>query len=95
MHRRGVGSIIRKKGESVKRIHEESGTGIKISEGSCLERIITLIGPTKVIFKAFTMIINKRVEDINSSVNNSMVTRRSLVILRPHSVWLPDWEKKV
>uniref|UniRef100_A0A8D2G559 K Homology domain-containing protein n=1 Tax=Theropithecus gelada TaxID=9565 RepID=A0A8D2G559_THEGE len=45
MHGKEVGSIIRKKGESVK-MHEESGACISISEGSCSERIITLAGPT-------------------------------------------------
>uniref|UniRef100_A0A663N2M0 K Homology domain-containing protein n=1 Tax=Athene cunicularia TaxID=194338 RepID=A0A663N2M0_ATHCN len=54
-----VGSIIGKKGESVKKMREESGARINISEGNCPERIITLAGPTNAIFKAFAMIIDK------------------------------------
>ncbi|NWU73629.1 PCBP2 protein, partial [Pterocles burchelli] len=47
------------KGESVKKMREESGARINISEGNCPERIITLAGPTNAIFKAFAMIIDK------------------------------------
>merc|ERR1711970_1344429 len=56
MHGKEVGSIIGKKGESVKKMREESGARINISEGNCPERIITLAGPTTAIFKAFSMI---------------------------------------
>ncbi|NXB05023.1 PCBP2 protein, partial [Cnemophilus loriae] len=59
MHGKEVGSIIGKKGESVKKMREESGARINISEGNCPERIITLAGPTNAIFKAFAMIIDK------------------------------------
>ncbi|KAF1549673.1 Poly(rC)-binding protein 2, partial [Eudyptula albosignata] len=45
--------------ESVKKMREESGARINISEGNCPERIITLAGPTNAIFKAFAMIIDK------------------------------------
>ncbi|XP_012660949.2 poly(rC)-binding protein 2-like [Otolemur garnettii] len=55
MHGKEVGSIIGKKGESVKKMREESGARINISEGNCPERIITLAGPTNAIFKAFNM----------------------------------------
>ncbi|KAL6030785.1 hypothetical protein STEG23_010285, partial [Scotinomys teguina] len=58
-HGKEVGSIIGKKGESVKKMREESGARINISEGNCPERIITLAGPTNAIFKAFAMIIDK------------------------------------
>ncbi|NXW25972.1 PCBP2 protein, partial [Circaetus pectoralis] len=50
---------MRSKGESVKKMREESGARINISEGNCPERIITLAGPTNAIFKAFAMIIDK------------------------------------
>ena len=59
MHGKEVGSIIGKKGESVKKMREESGACINVSEGNCPERIITLAGPTNAIFKAFAMIIDK------------------------------------
>nr|XP_021528935.1 poly(rC)-binding protein 1-like isoform X2 [Aotus nancymaae] len=82
MHGKEVGSIIGKKGELVKRISEESGARINISEGNCPERIITLTGPTNAIFKAFAMIINKLEEDINSSMINSTAASRPPVTLR-------------
>ncbi|NXO18960.1 PCBP2 protein, partial [Oriolus oriolus] len=66
MHGKEVGSIIGKKGESVKKMREESGARINISEGNCPERIITLAGPTNAIFKAFAMIIDK-LEEVSLS----------------------------
>ncbi|KAB0353205.1 hypothetical protein FD755_024081 [Muntiacus reevesi] len=82
MHGKEVGSIIGKKGESVKKMREESGARINISEGNCPERIITLAGPTNAIFKAFAMIIDKLEEDISSSMTNSTATSRPPVTLR-------------
>uniref|UniRef100_A0A5F9CL77 K Homology domain-containing protein n=1 Tax=Oryctolagus cuniculus TaxID=9986 RepID=A0A5F9CL77_RABIT len=82
MHGKEVGSIIGKKGESVKKMREESGARINISEGNCPERIITLAGPTNAIFKAFAMIIDKLEEDISSSMTNSTAASRPLVTLR-------------
>ncbi|XP_061113769.1 poly(rC)-binding protein 2-like isoform X1 [Conger conger] len=82
MHGKEVGSIIGKKGESVKKMREESGARINISEGNCPERIITLAGPTTAIFKAFSMIIEKLEEDISSSMTNSPATSKPPVTLR-------------
>uniref|UniRef100_A0A8C2V1S3 K Homology domain-containing protein n=1 Tax=Chinchilla lanigera TaxID=34839 RepID=A0A8C2V1S3_CHILA len=82
MHGKEVGSIIRKKEESVKKMHKESGARINISEGNCPEQIITLAGPTNAIFKAFAMIIDKLEEDISSSMTNSTAASRPLVTLR-------------
>ncbi|XP_011913578.1 PREDICTED: poly(rC)-binding protein 2-like isoform X3 [Cercocebus atys] len=82
MHGKEVGSIIGKKGESVKKMREESGARINISEGNCPERIITLAGPTNAIFKAFAMIIDKLEEDISSSMTNSSAASRPPVTLR-------------
>uniref|UniRef100_A0AAR2JKB0 K Homology domain-containing protein n=1 Tax=Pygocentrus nattereri TaxID=42514 RepID=A0AAR2JKB0_PYGNA len=82
MHGKEVGSIIGKKGESVKKMREESGARINISEGNCPERIITLAGPTTAIFKAFSMIIDKLEEDISSSMSNSTATSKPPVTLR-------------
>uniref|UniRef100_A0A8C9UQC1 K Homology domain-containing protein n=1 Tax=Spermophilus dauricus TaxID=99837 RepID=A0A8C9UQC1_SPEDA len=82
MHGKEVGSIIGKKGESVKKMLEESGASINISEGNCPERIITLAGPTNAIFKAFAMIIDKLEEDISSSMTNSTAASRPPVTLR-------------
>uniref|UniRef100_A0A8D1QHB2 K Homology domain-containing protein n=1 Tax=Sus scrofa TaxID=9823 RepID=A0A8D1QHB2_PIG len=82
MHGKEVGSIIGKKGESVKKMREESGARINISEGNCPERIITLAGPTNAIFKAFAMIIDNLEEDISSSMTNSTAASRPPVTLR-------------
>uniref|UniRef100_A0A3Q3M287 Poly(rC) binding protein 2 n=1 Tax=Mastacembelus armatus TaxID=205130 RepID=A0A3Q3M287_9TELE len=68
--------------ESVKKMREESGARINISEGNCPERIITLAGPTTAIFKAFAMIIEKLEEDISSSMTNSTATSKPPVTLR-------------
>uniref|UniRef100_H3D4W7 Poly(rC) binding protein 2 n=1 Tax=Tetraodon nigroviridis TaxID=99883 RepID=H3D4W7_TETNG len=82
MHGKEVGSIIGKKGESVKKMREESGARINISEGNCPERIITLAGPTTSIFKAFSMIIEKLEEDISTSMTNSTATSKPPVTIR-------------
>ncbi|KAJ0023944.1 hypothetical protein NQD34_003843 [Periophthalmus magnuspinnatus] len=71
-----------KKGETVKKMREESGARINISEGNCPERITTLVGPTTAIFKAFSMIIEKLEEDISSSMTNSTATTKPPVTLR-------------
>lgn len=52
MHGKEVGSIIRKKRESVRKT-EENSAQVSISEGNYRERIIILAGPTNTIFKAF------------------------------------------
>uniref|UniRef100_A0A673AI30 Poly(rC) binding protein 2 n=1 Tax=Sphaeramia orbicularis TaxID=375764 RepID=A0A673AI30_9TELE len=70
------------KGESVKKMREESGARINISEGNCPERIITLAGPTTSIFKAFSMIIEKLEEDISTSMSNSTATSKPPVTMR-------------
>uniref|UniRef100_A0A1I7XSI5 KH domain-containing protein n=1 Tax=Heterorhabditis bacteriophora TaxID=37862 RepID=A0A1I7XSI5_HETBA len=54
-----VGSIIGKRGDQIKRIREESGAKINISDGSCPERIVTISGSLPTINKAFVMICNK------------------------------------
>ncbi|XP_058152349.1 poly(rC)-binding protein 3 isoform X2 [Dasypus novemcinctus] len=82
MHGKEVGSIIGKKGETVKKMREESGARINISEGNCPERIVTITGPTDAIFKAFAMIAYKFEEDIVSSMSNSPATSKPPVTLR-------------
>ncbi|XP_007888851.1 poly(rC)-binding protein 3 isoform X4 [Callorhinchus milii] len=67
MHGKEVGSIIGKKGETVKKMREESGARINISEGNCPERIVTITGPTDAIFKAFAMIAFKFEEETKIS----------------------------
>uniref|UniRef100_H3C5P8 Poly(rC) binding protein 3 n=1 Tax=Tetraodon nigroviridis TaxID=99883 RepID=H3C5P8_TETNG len=84
MHGKEVGSIIGKKGETVKKMREEikSGARINISEGNCPERIVTITGPTDTIFKAFAMIAYKFEEDIINSMSNSLATSKPPVTLR-------------
>ncbi|XP_050950799.1 poly(rC)-binding protein 4 isoform X4 [Labeo rohita] len=82
MHGKEVGSIIGKKGETVKRIREESSARINISEGSCPERIITITGATECVFRAFTMITIKLEEDLAALVANGTVTSKPPVTLR-------------
>ncbi|KAM9786193.1 poly(rC)-binding protein 2 isoform 2-T2 [Neosynchiropus ocellatus] len=81
MHGKEVGSIIGKKGESVKKMREESGARINISEGNCPERIITLAGPTTSIFKAFSMIIEKLEEVGAPTTPTFSFPRRALTSL--------------
>jgi polyribonucleotide nucleotidyltransferase len=54
-----VGSIIGKKGDNIKKIREESGARISISDGICPERIVTVTGSTDAILKAFSFIARK------------------------------------
>ncbi|XP_057704491.1 poly(rC)-binding protein 3 isoform X1 [Corythoichthys intestinalis] len=82
MHGKEVGSIIGKKGETVKKMREESGARINISEGSSPERIVTITGPTDGIFRAFSMIAQKFEEDITAAMTNSNVTSNPPVTLR-------------
>uniref|UniRef100_A0A665VFH8 Poly(rC) binding protein 3 n=1 Tax=Echeneis naucrates TaxID=173247 RepID=A0A665VFH8_ECHNA len=71
-----------RKGETVKKMREESGARINISEGNCPERIVTITGPTDTIFKAFAMIAYKFEEDIINSMSNSPATSKPPVTLR-------------
>ncbi|XP_040034084.1 poly(rC)-binding protein 3 isoform X3 [Gasterosteus aculeatus] len=82
MHGKEVGSIIGKKGETVKKMREESGARINISEGSSPERIVTITGPTEGIFRAFSMIAQRFEEDITAAMTNSAVTSKPPVTLR-------------
>ncbi|XP_052122846.1 poly(rC)-binding protein 3 isoform X1 [Frankliniella occidentalis] len=79
-----VGSIIGKKGEIVKRFREESGAKINISDGSCPERIVTVTGATKAIFKAFTLISKKMEEfhEMQSPNGGAPATPRAPITLR-------------
>ncbi|XP_035501399.1 poly(rC)-binding protein 4-like isoform X2 [Scophthalmus maximus] len=82
MHGKEVGSIIGKKGETVKRIREESTARVNISEGSCPERIITITGSTDSVFRAFTMITYKLEEDLTALVANGTISSKPPVTLR-------------
>lgn len=64
MQGKEVGSIIGKKGETVKRIQEQSNARITISEGSCPERITTITGSTAAVFHAVSVMTFKLDEDL-------------------------------
>merc|ERR1712088_1083612 len=68
MQGKEVGSIIGKKGDIVKRFREESGAKINITDGSCPERIVTVVGSAKAIHKAFTLICEKFEEDLEATL---------------------------
>ncbi|XP_006876075.1 PREDICTED: poly(rC)-binding protein 4 isoform X2 [Chrysochloris asiatica] len=82
MHGKEVGSIIGKKGETVKRIREQSSARITISEGSCPERITTITGSTAAVFHAVSMIAFKLDEDLCGTPANGGNISRPPVTLR-------------
>ncbi|XP_006892325.1 PREDICTED: poly(rC)-binding protein 4 isoform X2 [Elephantulus edwardii] len=82
MHGKEVGSIIGKKGETVKRIREQSSARITISEGSCPERITTITGSTAAVFHAVSMIAFKLDEDLCGAPANGGNVSRPPVTLR-------------
>ncbi|XP_022236097.1 poly(rC)-binding protein 3-like, partial [Limulus polyphemus] len=71
------------KGDSIKKIREESGAKINISDSSCPERIVTVTGITEVILKAFTLVARKLEEDLHNIPNTNLprppVTLRLIV----------------
>ncbi|XP_039338621.1 poly(rC)-binding protein 4 isoform X2 [Mauremys reevesii] len=82
MHGKEVGSIIGKKGETVKRIREQSSARITISEGSCPERITTITGSTDAVFRAVSMIAFKLEEDLGTGAANGGAVSKPPVTLR-------------
>uniref|UniRef100_UPI00358DFA1F poly(rC)-binding protein 3-like isoform X6 n=1 Tax=Myxine glutinosa TaxID=7769 RepID=UPI00358DFA1F len=81
MHSKEVGSIIGKKGDYVKRIRDESGARINISDGNP-ERIVTVTGATESIFVAFNLMTRKLEEDMMSTLSTSALLSRPPVTLR-------------
>ncbi|XP_075925369.1 poly(rC)-binding protein 3-like isoform X2 [Petromyzon marinus] len=83
MHSKEVGSIIGKKGEFVKRVREESGARINISDANCPERIVTVTGPMESIFLAFALITHKLEEvAMGSTLSGGVMMSRPPVTLR-------------
>uniref|UniRef100_A0A7N5KRG1 K Homology domain-containing protein n=1 Tax=Ailuropoda melanoleuca TaxID=9646 RepID=A0A7N5KRG1_AILME len=82
MHGKEVGSIIGKKGETVKKIREQSTARITISEGSCPERITTVTGSTDAVFRAVSMIAFKLEEDLGTGATNGGTVSKPPVTLR-------------
>ncbi|KAL4646339.1 poly(rC)-binding protein 4-like isoform X2 [Arapaima gigas] len=75
-------SFLTQKGETVKRIREESSARVNISEGSCPDRIITISGPTECVLRAFAMITLKLEEDLTALVGSGAVASRPPITLR-------------
>ncbi|NWH98179.1 PCBP4 protein, partial [Tichodroma muraria] len=69
------------KGETVKRIREQSSARITISEGSCPERITTITGSTDAVFRAVSMIAFKLEEDLGAG-SDGVSAGRAPVTLR-------------
>uniref|UniRef100_A0A674KB68 Poly(rC) binding protein 4 n=1 Tax=Terrapene triunguis TaxID=2587831 RepID=A0A674KB68_9SAUR len=70
------------KGETVKRIREQSSARITISEGTCPERITTITGSTDAVFRAVSMIAFKLEEDLGTGATNGGAVSKPLVTLR-------------
>uniref|UniRef100_A0A8C4W8P8 Poly(rC) binding protein 4 n=1 Tax=Gopherus evgoodei TaxID=1825980 RepID=A0A8C4W8P8_9SAUR len=70
------------KGETVKRIREQSSARITISEGSCPERITTITGSTDAVFRAVSMIAFKLEEDLGTGAANGGAVSKPPVTLR-------------
>lgn len=71
MQGKEVGSIIGKSGETVKKLREESGSKIYISDSSTPERIVTVIGSMDSLFRAFSL-ITKNIEEFHKNQNKHM-----------------------
>ncbi|XP_014725110.1 PREDICTED: poly(rC)-binding protein 4 [Sturnus vulgaris] len=80
MHGKEIGSIIGKKGETVKRIREQSSARITISEGSCPERITTITGSTDAVFRAVSMIAFKLEEDLGAGGDGVSASRAPVTL---------------
>ncbi|XP_026682038.1 far upstream element-binding protein 2-like [Diaphorina citri] len=71
MQGKEVGSIIGKSGETVKKLREESGSKIYISDSSTPERIVTVIGSMDSLFRAFSL-ITKNIEEFHKNQNKHL-----------------------
>ncbi|NXW83830.1 PCBP4 protein, partial [Alopecoenas beccarii] len=76
---RGLGAA-QGKGETVKRIREQSSARITISEGSCPERITTITGSTDAVFRAVSMIAFKLEEDLGAGSDGAAVGRSPVTL---------------
>ena len=58
----------------------QSGAKINITDGSCPERIVTVIGTSQSILKAFTLICAKFEEDLSNLVTSPSVPRPPITL---------------
>lgn len=56
---REVGVIIGKAGETINNIRQTSGARIHISDGSCPERVITVVGPPEAVCEAYSLMCER------------------------------------
>jgi poly(rC)-binding protein 3/4 len=80
---REAGSIIGKKGDNVKKLREESGAKVSISDSSSIERIASVTGSSGQVVKAFNMICDKFEEDTrrqDSSADSSYSVTFRLIV---------------
>lgn len=82
---REVGSIIGRKGDNVKRIREESGSRLNISDSSSPERIVTISGSTTEILKAFSMICAKFEQEMDGSQSDGSVLPITIQLIIPNN----------
>ncbi|NXP72364.1 PCBP4 protein, partial [Ramphastos sulfuratus] len=68
------------KGETVKRIREQSSARITISEGCCPERITTITGSTDAVFRAVSMIAFKLEEDLGAGSDGPAAGRAPVTL---------------
>lgn len=76
MNGKEVGSIIGKGGEIINSIREDSTAKIHITDGSVPERVVTVIGSTDSIFKAYTLMC-KKLEDEEGGRSSGRDSRSS------------------
>jgi len=81
MEGKEVGSIIGKKGEIIKRFRDESGAKINITDGSSPERIVSVLGSSATILKAFRLICTK-IEDDLTNISSSQGAGKQPITLR-------------
>ncbi|KAF1582101.1 UNVERIFIED_CONTAM: Poly(rC)-binding protein 4, partial [Eudyptes robustus] len=83
MHGKVMGgglALLGGKGETVKRIREQSSARITISEGSCPERITTITGSTDAVFRAVSMIAFKLEEDLGAGSDGAAMGRAPVTL---------------
>ena len=75
---REVGVIIGKAGETINNIRQTSGARIHISDGSCPERVITVVGPPEAVCEAYSLMC----ERLEAGEEGSKRERRDSLSLR-------------
>ena len=78
---REVGVIIGKAGETINTIRQTSGARIHISDGSCPERVITVVGAPEAVCEAYSLMC-ERLEAGEEGGNGKQRERRETLSLR-------------